>query len=215
MSCLVRGTGSLAGLTRRPTDCDGENGMGQIFTSDRPGSDPLSKLAKGASHQAGRDRPERPASSEGKLAEVRGRHCFQTKGYSVGDRGLHRVDKPATENETHSLARWLAHGDGVARRVAEAPPEGRDQALLAYFRHRKTHGETIHRSFGVPGMEVARARYAEPAHQLAIEWLRRRLSDPRFGAALGALERAEIELLAAHPQDFISCTERRQRLAKA
>ena len=189
--------------------------MGEIFTSDRGGSDPLAKLAKGVARQAAPDRPERPTSSEGKLAEVRGRHCFQTKPYSVGDRGLHPVDKPATLDETHSLARWLAHGDGVARRVAEAPPEARDEALLAYFRHRKTHGETIHRSFGVAGMEVARARYAEPAHQIAIGWLRQRLSESGFASGLSPLERAEVELLAAHPQDFISCTERRQRLAKA
>jgi Zn-dependent protease with chaperone function len=215
MSCSVLGAGALAGLTRSPTDCGGDDGIGQILTSDRGGGGLPRKLAEGAPQQAGRDPPERPTSSEGKLAEVRGRHCFQTKSYSVGDRGLHPVDKPPTENETHSLARWLAHGDGVARRVVDASLEERDAALLTYFRHRKTHGETIHRSFGDPGLEVASAHYALPTHQIAIEWLRRRLSDPQFAAGLGPLERAEIELLAGHPQAFISCTARRKRLAKA
>ncbi len=211
MSCSVQGAGALVGVTRSPTDC-GSGSMGEIFSSDRGASDPLAKLAKGASRQPANDRQTSP---EGKLAEVRHRFCFHTAPYSVGDRGLHRVDKPATPNETHSLARWLAHGDGVARRAAEAPEEERDAALLAYFRHRKTHGETIHRTFGEPGLEVASANYAGPAHQIAIDRLRGRLSDPQFASGLGALERAEIELLAAHAQDFISCTARRKRLAKA
>jgi hypothetical protein len=119
------------------------------------------------------------------------------------------VDKPSPKNDAIFLPRWLAHSDSVARRVAEAPEGQRDAALLEYFKHRKTHGQTIHRTFGAPGMELATLRYAEPAHRTAVEWLRRRLADPQFAAGLSPLERAEIELLAAYPQDFVSCTARR------
>ena len=72
-------------------------------------------------------------------------------------------------------------------------------------------GEVIHRFFGDPGLQVAAARYASPEHQTAIALLRERLTDPGFASALSPLERAELELLAAAPQDFISCTARRGR----
>ena len=39
--------------------------------------------------------------------------------------------------------------------------------------------------------------------------LRERLADPGFASALSPLERAELELLAAAPLDFVSCTARR------
>jgi hypothetical protein len=74
---------------------------------------------------------------------------------------------------------------------------------------RKSMGSVIHRFFGDPGLEVAAARNADPEHQAAIALLRERLADPGFAPALGPLERAEIELLAADPQDFVTCTARR------
>ena len=39
--------------------------------------------------------------------------------------------------------------------------------------------------------------------------LRGRLADPGFAPKLKPLERAELELLAAAPLDFVSCTARR------
>jgi hypothetical protein len=42
-----------------------------------------------------------------------------------------------------------------------------------------------------------------------ISLLSERLADPGFAPGLSALERAELELLASAPQDFISCTARR------
>ena len=70
-------------------------------------------------------------------------------------------------------------------------------------------GEVIHRFFGDPGLQVAAARYAGPEHQTAIALLRERLTDPGFASALSPLERAELELLAATPLDFVSCVARR------
>jgi Zn-dependent protease with chaperone function len=208
VDCQLRGIGSLAGLTQMPSDC-GEDEIDKMLTSHRGEGGIVGKLANSTAREARDSRPMRPPSPEAKLAEVRQRLCFHTEPYSVGDRGLHPVDKPSPKNDAIFLPRWLAHSDSVARRVAEAPEGQRDAALLEYFKHRKTHGQTIHRTFGAPGMELAALRYAEPAHRTALEWLRRRLADPQFAPGLSPLERAEIELLAAYPQDFVSCTARR------
>ena len=67
----------------------------------------------------------------------------------------------------------------------------------------------IDRFFGDPGLQVAAARYAGPEHQAAIALLRERLTDPGFASSLRPLERAELELLAANPLDFVSCVARR------
>ena len=109
-----------------------------------------------------------------------------------------------------SLPRYLGYNDAAARNVIEAAtPADRDLRLVEYFKVRKLMGEVIHRFFGDPGLEVAAPRYVAPEHQTVIALLRERLTDPRFAAALKPLERAELELLAAAPQDFISCTARR------
>jgi Zn-dependent protease with chaperone function len=142
-----------------------------------------------------------------RIARVRAERCFALSPYSVGDRGLHAVTEP--EREGISLPRYLAEGDAAARRVGEASAAKRDDALLAYFRARMTLVEVIHRFFGDPGLPVAMARYAGPEHQAAIALLRERLADPDFAPTLDPLGRAEIELLAAAPQDFIPCLARR------
>ena len=135
--------------------------------------------------------------------------CFQTDRYSVGDRGLHAVTERPREGDTISLPRYLALSDAAARRVTQASAAERDAAILGYFKSRKTLGGVIHRFFGDPGLLVAGARLAGPEHQAAITLLRERLTDPGFASALSAVERAELEVLAAAPQDFISCTARR------
>jgi hypothetical protein len=146
-----------------------------------------------------------------RLREVQNARCFQTDIYSVGDRGLHAVTEQPREGDTISLPRYLAMGDAAARRVAAASSAERDAALVDFFKSRKMLGEVIHRFFGDPGLQVAEARYASPEHQTAIALLRERLTAPDFASALGPIERAELELLASAPQDFISCTARRGR----
>ena len=96
--------------------------------------------------------------------------------------------------------------------MGEASSAERDAALIDFFKSRKTLGQVIHRFFGDPGLQVAAARYAGPAHQTAIALLRERLTAAGFAAALSPLERAELELLAA-ALDFISCTARRTQKA--
>ena len=113
------------------------------------------------------------------------------------------------EGDTISLPRYLGFSDDAARRVSEAAPAERDAALLEYFESRKTMGWVIHRFFGDPGLQAEAARYALPEHQAAIALLRERLADPGFASALSPLERAELELLATAPLDFVSCTARR------
>jgi hypothetical protein len=120
------------------------------------------------------------------------------------------VDERPTEGETISLPRYLALGDVAARHVREASAAERDAVLLDYFESRKNLGQVIHRFFGDPGLRVARARYGRPVHASAVAVLRQRLTDPGFASGLSDLERAEIDLLAAEPLDFISCTARRR-----
>ena len=79
------------------------------------------------------------ASPETKLAEVQGKRCFQTDGYSVGDRGLHQSCETPAERDTISLPRYPALGDAAARRVQDAPRPSQT-ALLDYFTSRKTLG---------------------------------------------------------------------------
>src|SRR5262249_9636057 len=131
------------------------------------------------------------------------------EGYSVGDRGLHSVTERSSERDTISLPLYLTQLDIAARYVGQVSGAERDRALLDFFAVRKALGEVIHRFFGDPGLQVAAARYAGRAPQTAIAMLRERLADPGFASALGPLERAELEVLAATPLDFISCAARR------
>ena len=150
---------------------------------------------------------------EVKLAEVQRARCFQTSPYSVGDAGLHSVTEQPRGDI--SLSRYLYLNDEGARSVMESTPAERDRRLLEYFNTRKIVGWVIHRFFGDPGMQLLAARYvAAPEHQAAIAVLRGRLGDSTFAPKLSRLERAELELLAAAPLDFVSCTVRRGQGAK-
>jgi hypothetical protein len=148
------------------------------------------------------------------LAEIRESRCFQTQKYSMGDRGLHALTYQPTHDDDIDLPGYLAQTDSAARSVLEASPAERDTRLLDYFNVRKTMGSVIHRFFGDPGLQEAAVRYGYYAHQTAITMLRQRLTDPGFASALSPLERAELEVLAAAPLDFISCTARRAQLKK-
>ncbi|WP_018261690.1 M48 family metalloprotease [Methylobacterium sp. WSM2598] len=220
MSCQWQGLGSLVNLTNKPTDC-GEEAIGQMLAAHRGQGGVVGQMADTMASQAQQGIRSRGdgtfsnvASSAAKPAEVRSGRCFQSVGYKVGNRGLHSVAEQPAPDATINLPRWLAHGDKVARRVAEVDATQRDGALLDYFNIRKSHGEVIHRFFGSPGLTVARTRYESPVHQTAIANLRDRLTDPQFGSALTAVQRAEIELLAADPLDFVTCTARRERAAR-
>jgi Zn-dependent protease with chaperone function len=214
--CQRQGVAWLAGLAEKPTDCKDLEKM----LAAHPGNDELiAKLKESVAAQKvnglytwpdGTFRSVAPPSVQ--LAEIRQQRCFQTDSYAVGDRGLHAVTEQPAEGETVSLPRYLALGDAAARRVGEAGSFELDAALVAYFQSRKTFGEVIHRFFGDPGLQVAAARYAGPEHQTAIARLRGRLAiagSAAFASALSPLERAEFELLAAAPLDFVSCVARR------
>jgi Zn-dependent protease with chaperone function len=149
---------------------------------------------------------------EVKLAEVQRARCFQTSPYSVGDAGLHSVTEEPRGDI--SLPRYLYQNDQNALDVMKATAAERDHNLLLYFNGRKAYGWVIHRFFGDPGLQLLTARYAAPEHQSAIAVLRQRLSDPGFAPKLSPLERAELELLAAAPLDFVSCTVRRTQAPK-
>jgi Zn-dependent protease with chaperone function len=211
--CQIQGIGSLVGVASKPTDCD----IGEMLAPHRGKEGLLGKLADSMAGQTnglhmwsdGSFRSIGPPLVQ--LTEIRNARCFQTENYSVGDRGLHAVTERPNESDAISLPRYLAMVDAAARRVAAASSAERDAALLDFFRSRKTFGQVIHRFFGDPGLQIAAAHYAGPEHQTAIARLRERLTDPRFASTLNPLERAELDLLATAPLDFISCTARRGR----
>ena len=131
----------------------------------------------------------------------------------MGERGLYSVTEQPRGDI--SLPRYLGWLDDAARDAGQASGAERDHALLNFFKMRKSVVQVIHWFFGDPGLEVAAARDADPEQQNAIALLRERLTDPAFAPGLSPLERAELELLAEAPQDFISCTARRGPRSKA
>jgi Zn-dependent protease with chaperone function len=210
--CQMQGVGSLVGLAARPTDCDPD----KMLAPHRDKEGLIGKLANAMApptnatnglHRWSDGTFRTAAPPDVQLTEVREARCFQTKGYSVGD--LHSVTEQPRHGDSISLPRYLALSDDAARRVIEASSTQRDAALVDYFKSRKTLGEVIHRFFGNSGLEVAAARYASSDHQSATSLVRQRLTDPGFAPALSALERAELELLAARPLDFVTCVARR------
>jgi Zn-dependent protease with chaperone function len=209
--CLWQGLGSVIGLAGKPTDCD----LDKRFAAYRDNDGVIGAIADTMANQTkgvyawpdGSFRNAAPPMIQ--LAEIREARCFQTESYSVGDRGLHSVTEQPKQGDTISLPRYLGYSDAAARSVTEASPAERDARLLDYFKVRKTMGLVIHRFFGGPGLQEAAVRYGYYAHQTAIAMLRQRLTDPSFASTLNPLERAELDLLAAAPQDFVSCTARR------
>jgi hypothetical protein len=209
--CQMQGISWYFGMAAKPTDCD----LDGMLAPHRGKEGLLGKLAESMAGQTkglwalpnGSFRSIGPPNV--RLREVQNARCFQTETYSVGDRGLHSVTEQPREGDTVSLPRYLGFTDTAARRVGAASSAERDAALVDFFKSRKLFGEVIHRFFGDPGLQVAAARYAGPEHQAAIALLRERLAAPGFASALSPLERAEIELLAANPLDFVSCTARR------
>jgi hypothetical protein len=214
----MQGFSGLLGMTEMPTDC-GDAAINEMLAQHKGAGGILGKMAEAAGgaeglYSSGNGTFGNVAPADVKLAAVKAKRCFHTDGYSVGDRGLHSVSEEPSERDNISLPRWLAAGDRRAREAVEAAPGERDAALLAYFSIRKAHGEAVHRFFGEPGLDVARARYAAGPHLTAIAALRQRVADPGFAAELSPLERAELELLAAEPQEFVTCTARRKRPAQ-
>jgi len=212
--CQRQGIAKLIGQSAEPTDCSdfykmlaahsGDEGLiGQIAKSMTEAPEGMYVVSPGTFTNV--------APPLVRLTEVRNGRCFYTDKYSVGDRGLHSVTEQPQDRDGISLPRYLGYNDAAARQVAEASSDLRDKALIDYFEVRKTMGQVIHRFFGEPGLEVAAVRYSAPEHQTAIALLRERLTDSAFASALGAIERAELELLAAAPLDFITCTARRGR----
>ena len=214
VSCEFRGLRALIGMGAMPADCED---IDVEFAMPRGEGGLMGLPANGFAHRSSRDYkwPDGSRRSypppEVAAAQVRAERCFQTDHYSVGDRGLHAVSEKPSEHETISLPRWLAITEWAAQAVMTASPERRDEALKAYVKDRKTKMEVIHRFFGEPGLAAASEAFAGPSHQDAIKVLSSRLTDRRFTSGLGAVDAAEMHLLAESPEDFISCVARRAR----
>jgi hypothetical protein len=209
--CQRQGIAKLIGQSAEPADCSdfykmlaahsGDDGLiGQIAKSMTEAPEGMYVVSPGTFTNV-KPPPVR-------LAEVQRGRCFYTDNYSVGDRGMHSVTEQPSGDI--SLPRYLGYNDAAARNVTEAAtPADRDLRLLDYFKVRKLMGETIHRFFGDPGLQIEAAKSLAPEHQTAIALLRERLTDPGFASVLSPLERAELDLLVAAPQDFVSCIARR------
>jgi Zn-dependent protease with chaperone function len=210
--CQRQGIGQLIGQSAKPVDCSDFYKMLAAHSND---AGLIGQIAKSMTEAPEGMYVTSPGTFTSvapplvRLAEIQRGRCFYTDHYAVGDRGLHAVTEQPRHRDDISLPGYLAHSDAAARSVAEASPADRDPRLLDYFKVRKTMGAVIHRFFGDPGLQLEAARYAAPEHQAAIALLRGRLADPGFAAALSPLERAELDVLAATPHDFISCTARR------
>jgi Zn-dependent protease with chaperone function len=211
--CLVQGLGWTFGLATHPEGCE----PNEMLAAHRGESNIFGKVAD-AMPEVGTDSSGVTLRADGtftsvtppnvKLAEVQRARCFQTSPYSVGDAGLHSVTEEPRGDI--SLPRYLGYIDASARNVVEAASRAdRDLRLIDYFKVRKLMGEVIHRFFGDPGLQLAATRYAGAEHQVPVALLHERLTDSGFASKLSPLERAEIDLLVAAPQDFISCTARR------
>ena len=210
--CLRQGIiGALTGQSVKPVDCSDLNKMLVAHSGD---DGLIGRLARSMTEAPEGMYVVSPGTFTNvappmvQLAEVQRGRCFRTENYSVGDRGLHAVTEQPREGETISLPRYLGAADAAARRVGGASSAERDNALLDYFKSRKTMGQVIHRFFGDPGLQAAAARYAAPEHQTAIALLRERLAAPGFASSLSPLERAELDQLAAAPLDFVPCIAR-------
>jgi Zn-dependent protease with chaperone function len=208
--CLRQGLAGQIGQPSEPADC---SGLDKMLAEHKDDAGLIGKIAKSMTEPAEGMYAPSPGTFTTvtppavRLAEIQRARCFQTGPYSVGDRGLHLVTEEPRGDI--SLPRYLALSDDAARRVTDASPAARDKALLDYYGSRKTLGEVIHRFFGDPGLQVAAARHAGSEHQAAVALLRERLTDPSFSLPLNPLTRAELELLAAAPLDFVSCVARR------
>jgi Zn-dependent protease with chaperone function len=219
LRCELQGFGSVAGLAAAPQACDlnamlvDYRGKGGIFGKLADALPEVGQSSSGVTTRADGTFSNRRLPDL-QLAEVQRARCFQTGRYSVFDDGFRTVTEEPRHAEDVSLRRYLASSDAAARSVMEAIPAERDRRLIDYFKARKAYGEMIHRFFGDPGLQVAAPRYAGPEHQAAIALLRQRLTDPGFASALSPLERAEIDVLAAAPQDFVSCIARRTQEPK-
>lgn len=143
-------------------------------------------------------------------AEVRTRRCFHTRPYAPGDEGIHRVDDTPRPDNVFDVRRWLAETETLAGTLAAAAPETGDALLKSYVQARKNNYGMIDHYFGEPGLAAARLTFASPANQAAVRRLRERLADPRWAGTLSLVERAEASLLAASPDDFISCVARQR-----
>jgi Zn-dependent protease with chaperone function len=210
--CQRQGIGHALGLTAAP-DC---SDLGKMLAAHSNDAGIIGQLAKNMTEPGKGLYAPSPGvftnipPERAHLAEVQRERCFHTD--QVGGPRLYAVtEQPA---DGISLSGYLGEGDAAARSVAEASPAERDRRLVDYFKIRKSMSALIYRFFGDPGLQVAAVRHGGPEHQAAIALLRERLAVPDFAPALSALERAELELLAAAPVDFVSCIARRAQLQK-
>lgn len=148
------------------------------------------------------------AEAEAIAAETTARRCFVTNTYSVGGFGLHPVvPGPQPETENYSIDRWLRTGNTSAQAVAAAADRP-DAALADYLKTRKERLRMVHAYFGQPGLDYALQHFGSADHATAIAILQQRLADPAYVASLRPQPRAELQLLAKAPDDFIPCRAR-------
>ena len=144
------------------------------------------------------------APAEMVAAEVKAKSCFTTDSYVVGQFGLHPVIPGPQGDDKFSIDRWLSSGDDAALAVVMSGGAP-DAALAAYVTSRKERLRMVHAYFGQPGLDYGLQHFAGGNHPAAIAILQRRLADPAYVAALAPDARAEMQLLAQHPDAFIPC----------
>jgi hypothetical protein len=150
------------------------------------------------------------APDEVRLQQTLAQRCFETDGYSVGDRGLYGAGEASRINPAISLTEFLDKADRAQKNVLFAFAGDEDAQLKTYFEQRKLLVQLAHRFYGEDGLEIIRGAFAQPPHADVIAKLRERLKDRRFMKLFTPLERAELKLLVQAPGDFITCNARRR-----
>jgi Zn-dependent protease with chaperone function len=209
--CQAQGMAALAGRGAMPSNC-GEAEMQAAVGKHKGESGLMGRMADAAGsgmYGTFGSVAGAAAAPDAAAARVAAERCFITETYSVGDRGLRKVDDAANPYDDISVPRYLKTLERSALRVGAAVPGDLDAELVAYVEQRALLTQVIHRFFGEPGLDAAGEAFGRPVHQGAVAMLGVRLSAPEFTADLSPVALAEMQILAASPSDFVPCVARR------
>lgn len=146
--------------------------------------------------------------------------CFATERYSVGDRGLKKLNpldpklvdayvrRKGPDSSGIVPERTMGWREQSVRAVAAANYGDLDAKLAAYVTMRKTVTEVMHRFYGEPGLRLVLDTYDSRDDRAVLDTLRRRLRDRAPALIADGRIAAEMEFLVSAPDSFIPCVAR-------
>jgi Zn-dependent protease with chaperone function len=141
------------------------------------------------------------APDEAKIEYVKANRCFISHFRPMQSRvrGLDEVDGD------YSMANFLQSVERSRAEAETAPPDQQDDRLISYVQTRELIVGATWNLYGEAGQHMAESAFATPPHRAVLQKLGTRMSDPAFVAKLEPLRRAELEVIAANPDDFSIC----------